>query len=89
MDRVGATRGWPPYTKLQYDGGRSKEGALFIGEASAVTEKILYMHELFGITRFIGHMDVGDPSHKEMMKSIEIFGSKVAPAVRKALNKAV
>lgn len=87
MDRVGASRGWPPYAKSQYDGGRSRDGALFMGEAEEVTEKILYMHELFGITRFIGHMDVGDPSHSEMMKSIEIFGNKVAPKVRKALQK--
>jgi probable LLM family oxidoreductase len=89
MDRIGASRGWAPYTKMQYDGGRSKDGALFIGEAAAVTDKILHMHELFGITRFIGHMDVGDPSHAEMMKSIEIFGTQVAPVVRKALTKAI
>jgi len=87
MDRVGASRGWPPYTKAQYDGGRSREGALFIGQASEIIDKILYMHELFGITRFIGHMDVGDPSHSNMMKSIEIFGTQVAPAVRKALKQ--
>lgn len=86
MDRIGATRGWAPYTKAQYNGGRSKEGALFIGEPAAVVDKILYMHELFGITRFIGHMDVGDPSHKGMMKAIELFGTKVAPEVRAVVN---
>lgn len=86
MDRVGSSRGWGPYTKMQYNGGRSKDGALFIGNAAEVTDKILYMHELFGITRFIGHMDVGDPSHLQMMKSIEIFGNEIAPAVRKALQ---
>lgn len=87
MDRVGSSRGWAPYAKEQFEGGRSKEGALFMGDAVQVTDKILYMHELFGITRFIGHMDVGDPSHKDMMKSIEIFGNEIAPAVRKALVK--
>ena len=86
MNRVGASRGWPPYAKSQYDGGRAKEGALFIGDVNEVTDKILYMHELFGITRFIGHMDVGDPSHKNMMKSIELFGKEVAPQVRKAVG---
>ncbi|WP_316779434.1 LLM class flavin-dependent oxidoreductase [Pedobacter antarcticus] len=85
MNRIGSSRGWPPYSKAQYDGGKSKEGALFIGSPEQVTDKILYMHELFGITRFIGHMDVGDPSHADMMKAIELFGTKVAPAVRKAL----
>lgn len=87
MDRIGSTRGWAPYTKMQYNGGRSKDGALFIGDAKEVTDKILYMHELFGITRFIAHMDVGDPSHATMMKSIEVFGNEIAPAVRKALQK--
>ncbi|RZL42571.1 MAG: LLM class flavin-dependent oxidoreductase, partial [Pedobacter sp.] len=85
MNRVGASRGWPPYAKSQYDGGRSKEGALFIGNSNEVIDKILYMHDLFGITRFIGHMDVGDPSHKNLMKSIELFGKEVAPAIRKAI----
>lgn len=87
MNRIGAERGWGPYSKAQYSAGRSKEGALFIGEPAEVTDKILYMHELFGITRFIAHMDVGAPAHKDMMRSIELFGTRVAPAVRKALGK--
>jgi probable LLM family oxidoreductase len=86
MNRIGRDRGWPPYSKAQYEGGRSKEGALFIGDANEVADKILYMHELFGITRFIAHMDVGAPDHQLMMKSIELFGNKVAPLVRKALK---
>jgi probable LLM family oxidoreductase len=86
MNRIGRDRGWPPYSKAQYEGGRSKEGALFIGDANEVADKILYMHELFGITRFVAHMDVGAPDHKLMMKSIELFGSKVAPVVRNALK---
>ena len=45
------------------------------------------MEELFGLTRFSAHMDVGGPSHKEMMKSIEIFGDKIAPKVREALRQ--
>lgn len=85
MDRIGASRGWAPYNKMQYNAGRSKDGALFIGGTAEITDKILHMHELFGITRFIGHMDVGDPTHAKMMKSIEIFGKEIAPAVRKAL----
>jgi len=32
-------------------------------------------------------MDVGDPDHHMLMKSIELFGTKVAPEVRKALGK--
>ena len=85
MSRIGKERGWPPYSKPQYEGGRSREGALFIGDPAEVVDKILYMREMFGITRFIAHMDVGAPSHDLMMKSIELFGTKVAPAIRKAV----
>ncbi len=82
MDRIGATRGWSPYTKMQYDGGKAKDGALFIGNVNEVADKIQYMKELFGITRFIGHMDVGAPENDVMMKSIELFGEKIAPQVK-------
>lgn len=87
MDRVGRSRGWPPYQRNQYDYGRSKEGALIIGDASEAVDKILQMQELFGLTRFSAHMDVGGPSHASLMKSIEIYGTKIAPKVREALKK--
>ena len=87
MDRVGSTRGWPPYQKEQYDIGRGSSGHLIIGDANEAIDKILYLHELFGLTRFSAHMDVGGPSHKLMMRSIEIYGTKIAPKVREALKK--
>ncbi len=87
MDRIGRSRGWPPYQKQQYDLGRTKNGALIIGDANEAVDKILQMQEMFGLTRFSAHMDVGGPSHQSMMRSIEIFGSSIAPAVRKALGK--
>jgi probable LLM family oxidoreductase len=87
MDRIGRSRGWPPYQKQQYDMGRTKNGALIIGDANEAIDKILAMQEMFGLTRFSAHMDVGGPSHASMMKSIEIFGNIIAPAVRKALQK--
>ncbi len=82
MDRIGKSRGWAPYTKMQYEGGKAKDGALFIGNTNEVADKIAYMKELFGITRFIGHMDVGAPENEVMMKSIELFGEKIASQVR-------
>jgi alkanesulfonate monooxygenase SsuD/methylene tetrahydromethanopterin reductase-like flavin-dependent oxidoreductase (luciferase family) len=87
MDRVGRSRGWPAYQRNQFDFGRSKDGALIIGDANEAIDKILQMQELFGLTRFSAHMDVGGPSHKALMKSIEIYGTKIAPKVREALKK--
>ena len=84
MNRVGRQRGWPPYQKSQYDMGRTMNGHLIIGDASEAIDKILHYQELFGLTRFSAHMDVGGPPHALMMKSIEIFGDKIAPKVREA-----
>lgn len=82
VDRIGASRGWAPFTKMQYESGRGEDGALFIGNPKEVADKIVYLKEIFGITRFIGHMDVGDPSHDIMMKSIELFGKEVKPVIK-------
>ena len=87
MDRVGRSRGWPPYQPQQYEAGRSPNGHLIIGDATESIDKILHMHEMFGLTRFSAHMDVGGPTHQSLMKSIEIFGNKIAPKVREALKK--
>jgi probable LLM family oxidoreductase len=87
MTRVGKSRGWPPFSRQQYDVGRSSQGAYIIGDVNESVEKILHMHELFGLSRFSAHMDVGGPSHASLMKSIEIFGTKIAPKIREALSK--
>lgn len=87
MTRVGRDRGWPPYQRNQFEYGRSQEGALIIGDAHEAIDKILQMQELFGLTRFSAHIDVGGPPHALLMKSIEIFGTRIAPEVRKALKK--
>ncbi len=86
MDRVGRSRGWAPYTRAQFEGGQSRSGALFVGEPNEVVDKILYHQEMFGLTRFLMHTDVGAPAHKDLMKSIELLGTHVAPAVKKALT---
>ena len=87
MDRIGRQRGWPPYQKSQFEQGRATKGHLLIGDASEAVDKILKLEEQFGLTRFSAHMDVGGPSHLSLMKSIEIFGTKIAPKVREALKK--
>lgn len=87
MNRVGASRGWGPFSRSQYEQGRTMDGAYLFGDANEAIDKILYLHEMFGLTRFSAHMDVGGPSHDMLMKSIELFGTKIAPKVREAIGK--
>ena len=87
MSRIGRERGWPPTTRQQFEAMRSAKGSLLVGSVQEVTEKILYEYELFGHTRFLAQMSVGTLPHAQMMRSIELYGSKVVPAVKKALQK--
>src|SRR5215208_6161409 len=85
MDRIGRERGWPPLTRRQFDAARTLHGANFIGSPQEVTEKILHQHELFHHDRFLVQFSTGTLPHADVMRSIELFGTEVAPAVRKAL----
>jgi len=86
MSRIGRERGWQAMTRPQYEAMRSKKGALLVGSPQEVIDKILYGHELFKHDRFLAQMSVGPLSHTQLMRSIELFGTKVAPVVRKALQ---
>jgi probable LLM family oxidoreductase len=85
MSNIGRERGWPPTTRAQFEDGRSKQGALLVGSPQQVIDKILYEKELFGLTRFLLHVSVGTMPHAQVMRSIELFGSQVAPVIRKAV----
>lgn len=86
MGKIGRERGWPPPTKQQFDAERSPKGAVLIGDPQAVIDKILWEHELFGMTRFTLQLSVGSLPHRAMLRAIELYGTVVAPAVRKTLG---
>jgi probable LLM family oxidoreductase len=87
MDRIGRERGWPPMTREQFEASRTLRGANLVGSPQEVTEKILWQHEIFGHDRFMIQMSVGPMPHATLMRSIELFGTEVAPAVRSELAR--
>ena len=82
MNRIGRERGWPPSGKAEYEALRSPRGAVAAGSPEQVAEKILFEHELFGHQRYIGQMSVGAVEHRDVLRSMELFGTEVAPVVR-------
>jgi probable LLM family oxidoreductase len=88
MTRIGRERGWSPMDRQQFELMRGNDGALLVGSPQQVIDKILYEHELFGNTRFLAQMSVGTMPHDKLMHSIELLGTKVAPAVKKYLKPA-
>lgn len=85
MGRIGRERGWPPITRQQFDAERSPRGALLVGDPQEVIDKILFEHELFDNQRFLLQLTVGTMPHRKVLHAIELLGTVVAPAVRKAL----
>jgi alkanesulfonate monooxygenase SsuD/methylene tetrahydromethanopterin reductase-like flavin-dependent oxidoreductase (luciferase family) len=86
MTQLGRERGWPPMSRAQYEAGRSPVGALVLGSPDEVAAKIVYEHSLFRNDRFLVQLSVGTMPHAQVMRAIELLGTKVAPAVRKALG---
>jgi alkanesulfonate monooxygenase SsuD/methylene tetrahydromethanopterin reductase-like flavin-dependent oxidoreductase (luciferase family) len=82
LNRIGRERGWPPSARPEYDALRSPRGALAVGSPEQVAEKILFEHELFGNQRYIGQMSLGAVAHNDVLRSMELFGTEVAPVVR-------
>src|ERR671913_440805 len=87
MNRIGKERGWSPMGRGQFEMGRPPRGALVVGSPEEVVQKILYEHELFGHKRFMAQISVGTIPHEKVMRAIELFGTEVAPAVRKEIER--
>ncbi len=86
MNKIGQERGWPPMSRADYDAAAALRGANFVGTPEQVVEKILFQHEIFGHDRFLVQFGIGGTPHEGVLRSIELLGREVAPAVRDALG---
>jgi probable LLM family oxidoreductase len=83
---IGKERGWPPATRAQFDALRGPTGALLIGDAETVAQKVMHVNEaLGGLSRITFQMGVSALPHQKMLRSIELLGTRVAPIVRHEL----
>jgi probable LLM family oxidoreductase len=84
--KIGRERGWPAPTRSQFDAQCSHLGALMVGGAEAVADKIIRESEsLGGISRLTILLDSRVLTHAQLMRAIELLGTEVAPRVRKAV----
>jgi len=88
MNVIGRERGWGQrYNRAAYDSARSLHGALYVGDSEYVAEKIILLHKNLGVTRFFLHVNVGTMPHREVLRAIELLGTKVAPIVHRELAR--
>ena len=86
MNKIGRERGWSPATQEQLEKQRHLRGSDFVGTPEEIIEKILFQHDIFKHQRFLMYMGNNAIEHKKMMHAIELFGTKVAPVVRKEIE---
>ncbi|UMV48519.1 LLM class flavin-dependent oxidoreductase [Paenibacillus macerans] len=87
MNIIGRERGWGYYSRATYDAARSLEGALYVGDPETVAAKIIHLRKNVGITRFMLHCPLGTMPHEDVMRSIELLGTEVAPRVREEIAR--
>ena len=83
-DRIGAERGWPPATRREYD-HEIAQGSLYAGSPETVARKIARTVRTLGAARFDLKYSNGTMPHEQLMRSIELYGTKVVPRVRELL----
>jgi probable LLM family oxidoreductase len=82
MTQLGRERGWGPMTREQFDALAGLDGAVVVGSPEQVAEKILFQHEIFGHQRYLMQSSLGAAPHRQVLRSIELLGTEVAPIVR-------
>jgi len=86
MDKLGRERGFRGLTRNEFEGSRSLRGSDYVGNPDEVIEKILFQQNILHYNRLLLQMDIGAVPHKELMRSIELLGTKVAPVVREEIQ---
>ncbi len=85
-NRIGAERGWGPAGRGEFEALVEEDGALFVGSPDTVAAKVARLKETLGADRFELKYSNGTLAHAKMMRSIELFGSEVAPRVAGLLS---
>lgn len=83
--RIGSERGWPAPSRLAFERDASPEGALHVGSPETVARKIVANVRALGLSRFDLKYANGAMPHGRLLRSIELFGTKVQPLVHDML----
>lgn len=87
-DRIGAERGWPPASVGEFRQAAGPDGAMYVGSPETVARKIATTARTLGLSRFDLKYSAGTLPHDALMRSIELYGTQVAPRVHELLASA-
>jgi len=85
MNRIGGERGWGPTSRAQFDQSTGPTGFLYPGDPETVARKIVAHQKVFKNDRFLLQMATGLMPHDQILRGIELYGTRVAPLVREMM----
>jgi probable LLM family oxidoreductase len=85
-DRIGRTRGWPPYSKEQFD-YEIEHGSLYVGSPETVAKKIARAMKALDVTRFDMVYGQGPQKANVRETSLELYAKEVIPRVKELLSQ--
>lgn len=84
---IGRDRGWPPYSRMRFQHEIGPEGSIYAGSPETVARKIADTVRTLGVGRFDLKYANGTLGHDKLMRSVELYGTKVIPLVREMLGE--
>ncbi|MCK6080770.1 LLM class flavin-dependent oxidoreductase [Microbacterium sp. EYE_5] len=84
---IGAERGWPPYSRMRFQQEVGPGGSIYAGSPETVARKIADTVQTLGAGRFDLKYANGTLGHDKLMRSVELYGTRVIPLVREMLGK--
>jgi probable LLM family oxidoreductase len=85
-DRIGAERGWGPIQRGDFARDVGPDGSWYVGSPETVARKIATTARVLGLARFDMKYSAGRLPHPLLMRSIELYGSRVIPLVHDMLS---
>lgn len=82
--RIGRERGWGPTSKAHFV-NEVRHGSFYVGTPETVARKMAYAIKSVGVQRFDFKYANGPMPHSQLMKSIELYATKVVPMVKEML----
>ena len=82
--KIGAERGWPPMQRDDFE-REVDRGSLYVGSPETVARRIARTAETLQLSRFDMKYSVNQMPHETLMRSIQLYGTRVIPLVRDIL----
>jgi probable LLM family oxidoreductase len=84
-ERIGRERGWGPASRAEFE-REVDHGSMYVGSPETVARKIAATMTDLGVSRFDMKYSQGTLAHDRLMRSIELYGTRVAPLVREMVR---